>query len=243
MYKIILIAIMVLFSNTLYASYLGNGKYLVNYRYVNYAVSPDVGERSYSVLFSNKKVIKVLDVQKGKLILKEKAFGLNEVIDALVKSQKSVKIYKKSGKIYKIKPKNSPYYVVFIDKIQRVYNSSTQDLTAQKEKKLKSNYYKWLRKGIKSYTIRIQDSRFANIYPEGIELTVYNNKISQAKDIRTYQDASRYKSYFLTVNKLFGVAKWGIKDATISYNSKYGYPSLISLKNGITISAYNLKPL
>ena len=114
--------------------------------------------------------------------------------------------------------------------------------TTLKEKELKQNYYKWLKSGIKNYTIRTQDSRFKGKYPEGVELTVKNGRIVRAKDIRSDKEIITDKKYFFSVKELFGVAKWGIKDAKVAYDAKYGYPSLIVLKNGITLSSYALKP-
>jgi len=241
MHKILLTLFTMLLSSNLFASYLKEGTYVVEYRYVNYAVSPNVGLRNYTVMFRDKKLAQIVDMQTGEAISAQKAYGLNEVEQALLKDNpQNVEVYKKDGKIYKIKPKNSSYYVVYIDTIKRA--DTPLNPTTLKEKELEKNYYKWLSKNIKNYTIRIQDSRFKSRYPEGIELTVQNGQIIKAKDIRSDKIISSDVEYFFTVNKLFGVAKWGIKDAKIAYDAKYSYPSLIALKNGITINAYALKP-
>jgi len=240
MRKILLTIFTLLLSTNLFASYLKDGNYVVEYRYVNYAVSPSVGLHKYTVMFSNKKVAQIVDMQTGKALSEQKAYGLEALKEALVSNNpKNITIYKKDGKIYKIKPKNSPYYAVFIDSIKKA--DTPLEPTTLKERELKQNYYKWLRSGIKNYTIRTQDSRFKSKYPEGVELTVQNGQIIKAKDIRSDKEIVSDKKYFFSVKQLFGVAKWGIKDAKIVYNAKYGYPSLIALKNGITLSSYALK--
>jgi len=87
------------------------------------------------------------------------------------------------------------------------------------------------------YILRVEDSRFSNRYREGVELSVNYGKITEAKDVRSYTKIAVDNRYFLVVKKLFGIAKWGIKDAVISYDLLYGYPTYIKLKNGLTISA------
>jgi len=206
--------------------------YIVKYKYVDEAVSPVVGVHRYELLIKNNKVKQVLDLKHNLLIPKEKAHGLNEVMDTLLKNS--------TLSNYKIKPSN--YITIYIYSIKKVNSNYTLDPLVEREKELKENYQKWLKHNIKSYIIRIQDSAIANEHKEGVELVIKNGKIIKAKDIRTYKEIDPNNKAFLTVKKLFGIAKWGIKDAVIDYNIKYGYPSLIKT-NKTTIIAYYLKPL
>jgi len=219
----ILVSLMLYISSSS-AAYIGDGNYLVRYRYINYAVSPVIGNKRYLVLFKNRQPIQILDLKRAKFIEPTKAFGLKEVKDALTKNYK--------------KPNNCTIYV---DLIKKVSNNFKINPYTQREKELNQNYTKWIKKQIKSYTIRIQDSRLSQKYKEGVELTVKNGKIIKARDVRSYQYIDPNNKYFLTVPKLFGVAKWGLKDAILDYDSNYGYPSYIKLNNGITIYAYYLK--
>jgi hypothetical protein len=238
---LILIGFITLIVSNLNSAYLKSGSYLVKYRYINYAVSPNIGKHRYEVLVKNKKVINVLDLKNAKIISKDKAFGLNDLMRILIGDKKNYTLTNKSGKLF-IKSKNNPYYAIYIDSIKRVLNTYTLNPLTQREKELKQNYKLWLKRRVKNYTIRIQDSRLKNIYSEGVELTISNGKIVKAKDIRSYKNINPNNKYFLTVKKLFSIAKWGIKNAQICYDIKYGYPNYIKVGK-IEIVAYFLKPL
>ena len=245
MKKILFIFVSVfLFLSNGYSAYIKNGTYTVKYRYINYAVSPTVGNQRYKVLIKNKKAIQVLDLKRGILISPQQAYGLPEVMRVLLGNKSNIKISNKDGTIvFKTKKTPACTTFVYIDKLKRVLNNYTLNPIYERKKELLDNYRKWLKKRISYYLFRVQDSRFKNKYPEGVELTVKNGRIIDAKDVRSLRPINPNNKYFLNVKKLFGVAQWGIKDAIIDYDSNYYYPILIKLKNGITITSSYLQPL
>jgi hypothetical protein len=239
----ILLSITLYITNS-YAAYIKNGAYTVKYRYINNATSPINGNKRYKILIKDKIVREVVDLKRGILIAPQNAFGLYKVMQVLLGNKDKFKVSNINGNLV-IKTDKAKYCstFIYIDKIKRVPSSYTLNPITERKKELRTNYTKWLRKGVNNYIIRIQDSRLSNIYKEGVELTIKNGKIISAKDVRNYTNIDPNNKYFLTVPKLFGIAKWGIKDAIIDYDSNYYYPTYIKLKNGISIYAYYLKPL
>ncbi len=196
---------------------LDNKNYLLKYHYLNYAVSPDMGFKRYEVILYNNKAKEVLDLKNGKIISSNEAFGLEDAINYL------------KGK----KVKNN-FYTIKIDFIKKISNSFHLNPLVERYKELRENYIKWKNLNINSYIIRVEDSRFKNLYEEGIELVIKNSNIIKAKDVRTNQEIEVNKNFF-TLEKLFGVVKWGIKDAIIDYDIKYYFPNLIIIPDKISI--------
>ncbi len=225
-----------------FANYIQKGNYKIDYTYINMPTSPENGNLRYSVILRRDFISKVVDLKNAKIIDSNSAVGLDSVIDALRGENKNLDIYKKHNS-YKIVPKDNPNNIIIVNSIEKINYNYNLDITKEREKELNRNYNSWLRMGIKSYTITIYDSRFKRLYPEGVILKIKNDKIIEAKDVRSQNNISIDKKLYPTLKKLFGIAKWGIKDAIIDYDINYFYPSIIKLKNGITIYSYNLKPL
>jgi hypothetical protein len=220
---------------------LKNGSYLVKYKFINFAVSPTVGEHKYEILIKNKRAVKAIDLNNAKEIALNKVFGLQEVVNFLRGNKKNLIVKYKRG-IYILKPKKIGYFKIFIESIKRVNSNINLNPLNRKKIEFQRNYNSWIRKGIKNYKIRIQDSNFANEFTEGVELRVRNGKIVSARDIRNYKYI-KVDNRFLTVKNLFSLVRADLKNARVDYNLKYKYPSYIKFSNGRTIAAFYLKPL
>ena len=234
-----LFLIFILFISISCAALIDKDAYTVNYKFINYAQAPNKGTHSYKIFISNNQVIKTIDLNKGTEISPNKAYGINDIINSLNGYTNGLKIKYKNGLPFRIKPNNN-YYIIYINSINN-YNNGNTNLVYIKLKQLKKYYTIWRKLKLNSYRLHIQDSRIINSHKEGIEILVKNNKIVEILDVRTYQKISINNKYLFTVEKLFGIARWDIKNATIIYDDNYGYPTSIKLRNGISIIAYLYK--
>jgi len=225
--------ILLLLSNiSLQAKILANNSYVVKYEYINYASTPSSGLERYELLIKGKKAVQALDLKEGITILPQEALGK----DALLKVLTTKNIYS-----FPYRKKIDAYSILQIDSIQKVSPIYTLNPLYERYKELKENYRKWLSLGVRKYKLRVQDSRFPQ-YPEGIELIVANNRVILARDVRSYKEIPPSKN-FLPIIKLFGVAKWGLSSATISYDINYFFPNLIILENpniSFRVSAFEI---
>jgi len=227
--------------NFAYGLKLKNGSYLVKYKFINFAVSPTVGEHKYEVLIKNKRAVRAIDLNSAKEVALNRVFGLQEVVNFLKGNNRGLIVKYKKG-VYILKPKKIGYFKIFIESVKRVNSNISLNPIVRKKLELQKNIRKWNRKNIKSYKFRLQDGYFAKDYPEGVELTVKNGKIVSAIDVRSYKKIA-LDSRFLTINELFSIVRDNIKNSKVDYNLRYGYPSYIKLSNGRAIAAFYLKPL
>ena len=213
---------------------LDNGKYLTNIIINNYAYGPFKGYFKYELLYKDGKLIEALNLKSGKMVKKNDIYAYRDIKQLL----------KEKNIVGKYKAPYTPNSFVTINSFKAVSPNFHINPLYERKKELKREYKKWISKRVKNYKIKLQDSRYKKLYTEGVELTVRNGQIFEARDNRTLRKIDPNNIYFMTVRKLFGIAKWGIaKDAIIIYNHQYGYPQYLKFHNGIEISVYSLKPL
>jgi len=232
--KKLILLISVILTTQSFGYQLKSGDYRVKYSYINSAVSPTVGIHRYIAYFKNRDIKDIIDLNRGIKVTANSAKGIDILLKVLRGNSSGLVIQYKNRIPYKINPKNESYNTIYIENIKRGYLSSPHN---ERIADLKENYKKWLKHKFNNYTLRIQDSRYSNIYKEGVEVSVKRGRVTKVLDIRSYKEVSRSNLDILTIKKLFGIAKWGIDSANISYDLKYGYPTYIKLKSGLTISA------
>ena len=208
-----------------------------------------------TVLMQNGKVVSVWNLKTGEV---SKHLGWINILNDIISGNhiESFEVeYDSSGFPSKIeskvvKGKDGGWFSIIIKDFKYVDDpNDIMNIKQLRMNEFETNRQKWVKLNAKRYTYIYQDSKKKDIHVWGIEVTVEKGKIIKVRDHQSYQLITDLeKRSFLTVRKLFGIAKNRLENnrqISILYDEMYGYPYSISYRendgNPHSIFSRNLK--
>lgn len=218
-----------------------NQPYLFTYTFSNPSLGPIDGIERAKVLMQNGTILSVWNLKTG---LKDRnILGLKTLLETINRSStQALQVEYNSNNFPKrIEPKidreqEGGWYSIeisdftFINDIDYAF-----DIKEQRMDEFKANHQKWMKLHAKNYSFIYQDSRENDVHPEGVGVTVKNETIVKARDIRSYQPIVPLTNHsFFTIRELFAIVEKKLENdqqISVLYDDKYGYPYLIRFKD------------
>jgi len=238
-------------SNLTYANPISLNKlhpFTFTYQVENLSLSPVFRNRPITVLIQ-KNLITAVNLATGENINEKNIPYLKILLDAIRKKSNAYLVKYDSNDFPQSITSKKPVTLLgssFSINILEYSNVDRQyklDAKKLRVKYFKQNYQKWKAFNNDSYYFSYQNKQFDNIYIDGLEVSVKNNKVFSLKDIFSTKDITlSSKNKVMTINQMFHLIENNLKEVgrnkmTVFYNSGYGYPCYIMK------STYNRKEI
>lgn len=232
--------------NLLSSDYIGtsasNQPYILfTYTFSNPSLGPADGIERAKVLMQNGTVLSVWNLKTG--LEDRNILGFKTLIDTIKgNSSQALKVeYDSNNFPKKIEPKIDKervggWYSIEIDDLKSIDDMDhTIDIRQERMDEFRANHQKWMKLDAKNYSFIYQDSRKNDVHLEGVGVTIKNERVVKARDIRSYQSIAQLENQsFFTLRELFAIVKKRLENnqqITVLYAETYGYPYWIVFKD------------
>ena len=244
--------ISILLSN-IHALGLQNDNYIFTYTIHNPSLGPVSGSKIFTVLIKSNQ-IQALNLATGNQVAQRDIPHINIILDAInQKSNSNYNIVYDTNNLPKqITSKISSKMIgnsliIKISAYQVVEDNYVLDSQKLRIEYFEQNHQKWLAFKKKKYFFNYQDSHLKDVYIDGLEVGVENDKVIFLRDTFHYQPIALSEiNKVMTINQIFNLIKRRLTDnknqLTVLYDVQYGYPYYIKNKSEkIEIFLHNLK--